>query len=152
MMFRRPGGDRRRNFSCRFFARGKSESKGGAFIATCASRGDCSLVRFHKRLADGQTKTESAKLCPATLFESIEDFRQRFRLDSQARIRDLDKQLSVGIVACGDENLALLLMKFHSTGVRGVRNSWLSIARNWSFARFDRAFSANSRLVFCSSS
>jgi len=34
-----------------------------------------------------------------------------------------------------------------STGVSGVRNSWLSIAKNWSFARLDRAFSSSSRFV-----
>src|SRR5206468_1109602 len=78
-----------------------------------ALRSDCPFVRFHKRFADGQTQTQSAKLCPATLFKSIENFRQCFRLNSQSGIRDFDTQLSVGIVARGNGNLPLARCKFH---------------------------------------
>ena len=71
-----PGGNSGQQFELPLFARWKDECKPGAFVSTGALRGDCSLVGFHQRLADSQTQTESAELCAAALFKSIEDFRQ----------------------------------------------------------------------------
>ncbi len=107
------GQSSRCNLGLSFFARRKNELKCGAFVPAGALRSDSSLVRFDKLLADGEAKTQSSKLCPATLFKSIENFRQCFRLNSQARVRDFNKQLSIGIVARGNGNLSLLRCEFH---------------------------------------
>ena len=46
------------------------------------------MVRLDQRLADGETKAESAQLRPSALLERIENFWQRFRVDTYSRIRD----------------------------------------------------------------
>src|SRR3984893_10822664 len=108
--FRRNG---RLNLSRRLFARWKDQRKRGAFVSTGALRSDCSLVRFHKRFADGQTKTQTSKLCPLALFKSIENFRQRFRLNSQAGVRDFNAQFSLGSVAGRNGNLPIAGCELH---------------------------------------
>jgi hypothetical protein len=46
-------------------------------------------MRLDQSFTNGEAKTQPSKLCPATLFESIEDLWQRFSFNSQAGIRDL---------------------------------------------------------------
>src|SRR5439155_15730278 len=82
-------------------------------VSTGAFRGDSPSVRFNQRFADGKSETQTSQLCAAALFKSIENFRERFRLNSQAAISDLNTQLSIGIVARGNKNLPFARRKLH---------------------------------------
>ncbi|MEO5721810.1 MAG: hypothetical protein ABIR71_10110, partial [Chthoniobacterales bacterium] len=69
-------------------------------------------MSFRERLADREAKTESAEFCPTALFESIEDFRERFRFNPDAGVGYLKAELPVQIVACDDGDLAFREREF----------------------------------------
>ena len=47
------------------------------------------------------------------MFERVENFRQSFRLDPEPGISDFNTQLSLGIVAGGDDNLPVPRSELH---------------------------------------
>ena len=71
-LWRRGGG----NLTIRFFTSGKAQGEFSAFISASAFRTDGSFVCFDKRFADGKAETQTSRLRPPSLLESIEDFRQ----------------------------------------------------------------------------
>ena len=46
------------------------------------------MMRFHERLANREAKAEAAHLSALALFESVEDFRERFGVDPHPGIGD----------------------------------------------------------------
>src|SRR5690349_22739825 len=67
--------------------------------------GNGTLVGFHQSFADGQTQSESAKLAAAALFESIENVRQRFRIDAATGILHFSLKLTFAVVARSNAKL-----------------------------------------------
>ena len=57
--------------------------------------------------ANGETQTQTAQLCSATLFESVENFRQRFGFNPQTGIGDFDSQSIAGIIVGTNRNLPI---------------------------------------------
>ena len=70
-------------------------------------------MRFNKGFANRKSETQPTHSRTATLFERVENFRQCFRLNPQAGISDFDTQLSAGIIAGGNNDLAIARCKLH---------------------------------------
>ena len=103
----------RHGISVRLWARGKSETELGALIGAGTFCCDGSLVRFYQRFADRQAEAKSTRPRSGALFEGIEDFWQRLRLNAKPGIRDLNMQLFVRIIAGRDMNLSVFGGKLH---------------------------------------
>src|SRR5581483_1757272 len=60
-----------------------------------------------------EPKAQSAELCTAALFEGIKNFRQCFRLNSQAAVCNLNVQVALSVVARRENNPPVIWRKFH---------------------------------------
>ena len=108
------GQDRWRRGCIGFFAGGEGQNKFCSLISSSAFGGDDPFMRLNQGFADSKAETESSELCASSLLECIENFRQRFWINSETGVGDFDAQLLGRIVAGRNRDLATARGEFHS--------------------------------------
>src|SRR4051794_3857262 len=65
-------------------------------------------MRLDQRLCDREAETKTAEVRALTLLESFEDFRERFRIDANAGVLDLNAQVPSCVIRGRNRHLAAL--------------------------------------------